>query len=180
MANTVDRKVRIKTIANAIASGMQRKDILEKYGKKWKLKKTSIDNYIKSARILAGKLAKEREKVETELETENLKTSVKLNLITRNEKRDMLSKIIRGELEIFVKKPIWNTSQKKYVMITVPSKPLHSDIMKAIEIDNRMEGHDAPTKVAQTDTKGNDLPVLNFIPTTNLPDDFFEKLNAKD
>lgn len=76
-------------------------------------------------------------------------------LLTATKKREILANIANGEL-IAEKTLVVNGQLEK-----VFSKPNHSDIMKAIELDNKITGEYSPTKIALTDSNGNDKKLNN-------------------
>lgn len=75
-----------------------------------------------------------------------LKEELKGNILTRQKKLEILYKIACGELEIPVKKPVWDKSQNKYVFVPMMEVPDHAAMIKAIEIENKMTGDYAPEK----------------------------------
>lgn len=82
----------------------------------------------------------------TEQAVAELKEEIKGNILTRNEKLILLRKIAFGELEIPVKKPVWDKGQNKYVLVPMTEVPDHVARIKAIEVDNKMNGDCAPEK----------------------------------
>lgn len=72
------------------------------------------------------------------------------NILSADEKRTILAKIARGEHDYEDVLLIKGEPKK------IKRKPNFIEISKAIEVDNKMSGDIAPTKIAQTDTKGND------------------------
>lgn len=56
------------------------------------------------------------------------------------EKREILAKIARGEVETTIKKPVWDRDQKKYVLVSITLFPTAKDIINAIAEDNSMTG----------------------------------------
>jgi hypothetical protein len=75
-----------------------------------------------------------------------LKDEIKGNILTRQQKLELLHSIATGQLEIPVKKPVWDQSQNKYVTIPLIELPDHNARMKAMEIDSKMTGDYAPDK----------------------------------
>lgn len=110
-------------------------------------------NSRKSAATNAEKLLKRNEvysllKINPEMQLEarkitlnELKDELKIDVLAASEKRDILRKIVTGELVInehFIKR---DGSVGKF-----QRKPNATEIMKAIEVDNKMAGDDAPEK----------------------------------
>lgn len=99
------------------------------------------------------------------------------NLLTYQEKREILAKISRGEILIPVKKVVWDDEQRKFVNIEMMEVADHSARMKALDLDNKMTGHEAPKKIANTDKDGNDVRQIDLSKMT--PDQLNVLLQAK-
>lgn len=138
---------RIREVRNCLIDKMDRRDIIVKYSKIWDVGFKAIDGYISSARKEIIKDAKQLEDIE-QRKLEELGTSQAFHKITLQEKFDVLAKIIKGELEIPVKKPVWDRVQSKYVLVPMQELPDHATRMKAIEIDNKMAGDNAPSTLS--------------------------------
>lgn len=93
-----------------------------------------------------------------------LKNEIKGNILTRQQKQEILYKIAMGELAIPVKKPVWDHKQKKYVTISMMEVPDHAAMIKAIEIENKMSGDYAPEKWEHTGKDGNPIETM-FVPS---------------
>lgn len=78
-------QARINAIAKDIAAGKTEK-LVEKFGKKWNLKKTAINNYIKEAKPIAKKLSDLANKAATDTFIEETKEAVKNGIRTKNER----------------------------------------------------------------------------------------------
>lgn len=99
-------------------------------------KKGELIEYINS------RLQKIAEKVEKKASDELLNVEVGL-ILTSARKREILAKIVNGEMEV-----------EKYVTVKgelkkVKAKPDLNDIMKAIELDNKMAGDNVQAKPNQ-------------------------------
>lgn len=99
-------------------------------------KKGELRDYINS------RLQKIAEKVEKKASEELLDVEVGL-ILTSARKREILAKIVNGEMEV-----------EKYVTVKgelkkVKAKPDLNDIMKAIELDNKMAGDNVQAKPNQ-------------------------------
>lgn len=99
-------------------------------------KKGELKNYINS------RLTKIAEKVENKASNELLDIEIGL-ILTSAKKREILAKIVNGEMEV-----------EKYVTVKgelkkVKAKPDLNDIMKAIELDNKMAGDNVQAKPNQ-------------------------------
>lgn len=141
MAKHTNKKAKILEIAQDLANGCDRPFILGKYGKKWGASRTTLDRYIKDAQEDA-KLILSRMNSEIERKaTEEGVNAFKGQILSKLEKQDILRRIAIGELEseklIIVKGEV-----KK-----VHAKPDQQDIMKAIDLDNKMSGDNSTTKL---------------------------------
>jgi hypothetical protein len=102
-----------------------------------------IGNYIRQIQ------SKIQNKVENKL-SEAISNEIVIELLTVAKKREILSKIANGEMVI--EKAVGS----KFGVEIVDCKPDAMDIMKAIDLDNKMCGIYI-NKIAQTDTNGNDV-----------------------
>lgn len=94
-------------------------------------------------------IAEQSDKIKTtatEQAITELKEEIKGNILTRQKKLEILHQIATGELEIPVKKPVWDQAQKKYVLIPTMEPPDHNARIKAMEVDCKMTGDFAPAK----------------------------------
>lgn len=88
--------------------------------------------------------ASERLRMEVEAEVKHeLKAEIMLSILNANEKRGILAKIAKGEPVIFRTKKDENGEE-----IQVPVLPDITDMMKAIDLDNKMAGDYAPEKLS--------------------------------
>ena len=72
-------------------------------------------------------------------------------IMSADDRKEYLTKILNGEVKI--KQPFVIAGK----IMEYPSEPSVNDRLKALAELNKMEGDYAPTKVAQTDTKGQDV-----------------------
>jgi hypothetical protein len=79
--------------------------------------------------------------------TEALKDKIVGDTLTRQKKLEIVHQIATGALEIPVKKPVWDKAQNKYVLVPMVELPDHAARLKAIEVDNKMNGDNAPDKI---------------------------------
>lgn len=115
------------------------------------MKHPKIIDAIKRRGGIIGKITQqEEEKALAEVANEikeELKQEFRDILLTAVRKREILKQIAEGQLEILVRKPVWDKTQGKFVTVPVMEPPSHKDRLAAIELDNRMSGDDAPQKI---------------------------------
>lgn len=115
------------------------------------MKHPTIIEAIKRRGGVIGKVVQqEEERALAELAQEikeELKQEYREILLTAVRKREILKQIAEGQLEILVRKPVWDKQQGKFVTVPVMEPPSHKDRLAAIELDNRMSGDDAPQKI---------------------------------
>jgi hypothetical protein len=100
---------------------------------------------------------------------QELKEELKGDILTRQKKLEILNKIANGELEIPVKKPVWDKSQNKYVFVPMMEVPDHAARIKAIEVDNKMTGDNAPIKSELTGKDGKPIQTtVETLPPTEV------------
>lgn len=138
-------KARVNEVAKAISSGMDRDKIVAKFGKKWQTSPRTIDRYIKKAKIDAGRALDLKMKAEADAAYQLAKETELSRLLDRKEKREILAKIARMELE--VERIVFNDEG---IPKKIKVKPDLNSVMKAIDIDAKMEGDYAPVKSENT------------------------------
>lgn len=87
------------------------------------------------------------------------------DVLTLTEKRNLLKQIALGDIEIDTKRPMWDPIGRKFVAVPVKAIPNFSDRMRAIEMDNRMSGDNAPDKHQMI---GPDGKPVNPLPNVSL------------
>lgn len=152
---------RVKEVAHDIAHGLKRHEIIERWAEKWKVKAPTIDRYMRLAKQHAKSLSSVREEARVEAFKEQIKHEEELRLLDRAEKRILLSKIARGEIEIKTKKPVFDPMQKRFVMLPVEAPPDYSDRLRAMDMDNKMEGDYAPDRRVVTNKQDLDYSKMS-------------------
>ena len=160
----------IEFIKNHLRKGEKRKSILGKFGKKWEnVSRTTFDRRLR--------LAEESLKIENEnisLKTQTLVADEihnrKMIIMDAMERKEWLTKIIMKDLKVM---KVGGSTQMVHEYTDKDGKVLTEIIsydhkLKALSELNKMEGDYAPTKVANTDSKGNDIK--------SATDEQFEKL----
>lgn len=135
-----NKQVIITEIQKQIAIGKSRGNVLALNGKKWQLSKRTFDRYWKTANEQHTVERKRlNEVIESNTTIKELE-AVKLNIMTANDRKVYLTKILNGELKI--KKPFVIAGK----IMEYPAEPDHADRLKALAELNKMEGEYAPTK----------------------------------
>jgi hypothetical protein len=153
-----NKQVIIDFIVSCLKKGEQRGNILVKVGKKWGTSKSAFDRLLKNAKeqhtaqqqALNDKLAA--------VDAQEAIEARKKAIMTANERKEYLTRIILGEIKVPYKEVKWDRVKEEFVTIDFVELAGHSARISAIAELNKMEGAYAPTKVAQTDTEGNDVP----------------------
>lgn len=108
-----------------------------------------------------------------------LKDRIVHDILTREEKLSILNKIAKGEIEISVKKPVWDKNQEKFVLLPVLEPPDYAARMKAVDLDNKMQGHYAPIKGELSGPDGAPIQSnVNFsnVDYTKLDDEILQRI----
>lgn len=151
----------IELCANLLFSGNNRKQILQELAKVGNISSSTVDKWLKEARVIAEARQAEAEETrirETDaLTVEALKSGLKSDL----ELEVFLCQLVMGD--VFIEDIIKGTTVLRGV------SPLER--IKATELIYKKRGSCAPAKVAQTDKDGNDVPpvpqlVINQIGAT--------------
>jgi len=153
-----DKQVIIDSIIKDIEKGTDRGKVIAKYCKKLQKSDRTIDSYWK----IANEQYKERQsKAKAAADAAYIAASAeaaKQAVMSSQERKEILSKIARGERTSLEPNP-----KKPSVLIEVPVIVDTLEIIRAIGELNKMEGDYAPTKVAPTNVKGEDLqPPLDY------------------
>lgn len=146
MTKRAQIQARIKEVRKELESGKDRVHILEKFGKSWNVRKSSVDSYIKVAKELIAADSDKVQAISDERIQQEAEQAV-FRVLSVARKREILRQIADGELEIPVKRPVWDKDQNKWVSATVISTPSHADRMKAIDLDSKLSGDFAPEEV---------------------------------
>jgi hypothetical protein len=171
-----NKQIIIDFIISCLKKGDERADILLKVGKKWQSQKksnSSIDRLIKIAKeqhaIARQSIQKELAEADKALELEARKAAI----LSPIERKELLTRIAKGEIEVPTTEAKWDRSKNEFVMIPFIELASHQARINAIAELNKMEGDYSPVKVAQTDKEGNDVTpvfVIQQLPAvTNAP-----------
>lgn len=123
-----------------IEAGKTYSETLVVNGSKWKLATTTFSRYWKQAQERYKLLLEDRKRTFVNKTTEFNNKAVETAIMTRGQKLEILEKIILGKEKI----------EKVFIHNGVPKKiqvePDLTEIMKAIEIHNKMTGDNEPDK----------------------------------
>lgn len=121
----IDKNKRVIDIADYLFANpsKERSDVLSKFGKKWQMSDRTVDRLIKDAKEYNSSRIRKQEEARNEVLAIEAKESIKRDIINRNEAKEILSKIAKGN-----------------------NKTSPSDQVKAIQQLSKMEGWDAPIK----------------------------------
>ena len=143
----------VEEIILHIEKGLTYNKAMRKIVSKYQFTDRTFCRHWKNAFEIHTQRQSERKALLTETEVETRK----YHIISAAERKEYLTKMILGEIEITLKRPFWNPEQKKMQMIPVTNPADEKTRISAIAELNRMEGDYAPTKVANTDKDGNDV-----------------------
>lgn len=146
-----NKQVQIDFIISCLEKGEQRGTILVKSGKKWGTSKSAFDRHLKIAKEQHTAKNEALKKKLAEVDEHAAIEARKKAIMTADERKELLTKIAKGELRI--KKPFVISGK----IMEYPSEPDAMDRMKAVAELNKMDGDYAPIKQAQTDGAGKDI-----------------------
>lgn len=106
---------------------------------------------VEVSRLIKEGLDIKRQIIEEAKKTELL-NQAKNDIISQTEVDAVLSKIISGKYMQQIKKVVFNPHRSVYEIVTVEQPPSASDITAAINLYNRRNGANAPTKFKQDDS----------------------------
>jgi hypothetical protein len=152
------KQVIIDSIINQIEKGKGFSTVLALLGSKWHLPKTTFVRYWKKANDQHTEAQQPIKELKAALYTENALNERKRDIADVLERKEVLTKILRGQI------PLEKAMVVNGVIEYVEVIPDWTDRKNAISELNKMEGDYAPTKVAQTDKDGNDIKItLNLL-----------------
>ena len=124
-----------------LASGIiQRGEAMAKFVKKWRIGSRTFDRYWKKAQEQFKETQQAINKQKLEDYTKAELEAAKSNILSKQEKREYLRKIVHGEVTF--EKFIVVKGEPKKVQVKADA----IEILKAIDLDNKMAGDDAPIK----------------------------------
>ena len=145
------KQVIVDAIIKEIEQGKTYTKVMAVNGRKWQMPERTFNRYWKTANIQhttkQEAIKKELEEIDKQMAIESRKKAI----MSKQERLETLTKIAKGELK--VKRPFVIGGK----IMEYPSEPDAMERKAAIAEMNKMEGDYAPSKVAQTDSKGNDV-----------------------
>ena len=149
-----NKQIIIDAIIKEIEKGITYKKALGVVGGKWGIPPTTFDRYWKIANEQHTAKQDVIKKELTAIDTAAAINARKRAIMTADERKEYLTKILNGE--ITVKVPI--VIAGKIMEYNLQSN--HNDRIKALSELNKMEGDYAPTKISQTDKDGENVPPM--------------------
>ena len=154
MPNTSSKSSRVKPsetsqiefIKDCLRKGQLPKDVLSEFGKKWRnVSKRTFERRLKVA-VLA--VTEEQRSIQAQAEGNVAKKveALESKIMTAIERKQYLTKIISGEVEIPYTEIKWDANQKKFVTIKFVELAPHTARISAIAELNKMDGDYAPIK----------------------------------
>jgi len=154
---------RIQLVYLDLLAGQSNIDIMAKYGQSWGVAPRTMRRYVAKAELLVQKMTERtRETADLARIDEVVKYETRRTL-SREEKREILAKIAMGELE--VEKVLITKTGIQRVMC----KPDHADRVKAIDLENKMQGHYAADRIQLEGGEGM-APIINIVTVLPAPD----------
>lgn len=149
------KQVIIDAIIKEIEQGKTYTKVMAVNGRKWQMPERTFNRYWKTANIQhttkQEAIKKELEEIDKQMAIESRKKAI----LSADERKEYLTKIITAKIDLKkignMHAPIWEKEDGTKEIIDVQDK------LKALAELNKMEGDYAPTKVAQTDSHGNDI-----------------------
>ena len=141
-----NKQVIIDFIISCLKVGEDRKKILAKIGKKWQISERTLDRYLK---ISNQQHTEEQQVIKDKLAEVAQQAAIdthKKAILTADERKELLTKIAKGEIEIPLIEKRWNGKTKKFATLSFKGLPPHTARISAISELNKMEGDYAPIK----------------------------------
>ena len=137
-------QIQIDAIIKGIEQGRDRGNLLATIGKKWQLSQRTFDRLWKTANEQHTVRQQGIKKEIAAIDIQSAIDSRKMAIMTANERKEWLTKLINGEMK--AKRPFVIGGK----IMEYPSEPDHADRLKAIAELNKMDGDYAPAKVDLT------------------------------
>ena len=146
------KQIVIDAIIKGIEISKDRGKLLATIGKKWQLSQRTFDRYWKTAQeqhIIKQQAIKT---IIAEVDKEAAIDARKKAIMTAGERKEYLTKIILGEIEVPYTEVKYNAGAKVFETFEFMELASHTARINAIAELNKMEGDYAPTKVDNTHT----------------------------
>lgn len=155
-----NKQVIVDFIVSCLEKGERRNVILAKVGKKWQNTPVSPRTFDRLLKIANTQHQEKQQHIKVELAKVDAYAAVearKKAIMSTEERKEYLTKLIYGEIEVPYKEVKWNPVTKAFETIEFVELAGHTARINAIAELNKMEGDYAPNKIAQTDTAGHDI-----------------------
>ena len=165
-----DKQIIIDFIINCLEKGEQRGNILVKAGKKWGTSKSAFDRLLKIAK---EQHIVKRQAINTKLAMVDEQAAIesrKRAIMTADDRQEELSKACLGLIQktkgekrftFFQGGKIVQSHNGEIFMLPVDTQIKILDTVKGLIAElNKMGGNYAPTKIAATNTAGEDAPPM--------------------
>jgi hypothetical protein len=149
----------IDFLIKEIALGKERGPVLSKTVKKWQMSDRTFDRHWKIANQQHQENQSKIKEAVAEVDVQAAIEARKKEIMTADERKEYLTKLVKGDVKVPYTEVKWNPDTKKFVKHRFVEQASHTARISAISELNKMDGDYAPTKIAPTDGKGNDLPV---------------------
>lgn len=151
-----NKQIIIDAIAKEIGKGMATEKICAAICSKFQFAERTFYNHLSTAEkqhtdaqeFIKSKLAIIDEQAAIEAR--------KKAIMSADDRKEWLTKVVNGEIEVILKKPFWNPKLQVMQFVPVSNPADITERLRASAELSKMEGDYAPTKIAATDTKGND------------------------
>jgi len=144
-----DKQILIDAIIKGIEQGKDRGKLLATIAKKWQISNRTFDRHWKTANQQhTVKQQAIKEKL-TAIDTAAAIEARKKAIMTADERKELLTKLITGEIK--AKRPFVIGGK----IMEYPEEPTHRDRISAIAELNKMDGSYAPLPKQQVDVKHN-------------------------
>lgn len=166
MPKSPNIQARINAISKELANGVSPRQFIPKITKKYGVSVETVSKDIRKAKQAAHEAQQLKEKAEAEALFEATKEAEKRRIMAADERKEYLTKIITGEIEVPYTEVKWDQKAKKFVTIKFVELAGHTARISAISELNKMDGSYAPLKQAIVDDNGK--AIKEFKVTLNL------------
>lgn len=146
-----NRQVIVDEMVKLVEQGKSYTQAMAVNGRRWQMPERTFNRYWKTANEQHTAKNEALKKKLAEVDEHAAIEARKKAIMTADERKELLTKIAKGELRI--KKPFVISGK----IMEYPSEPDAMDRMKAVAELNKMDGDYAPIKQAQTDGAGKDI-----------------------
>ena len=134
-------------IVGCLKKGMSTGKIVAEVGRKWHKSERSAARLLKVAKEQHTAEQSVIKKAVAEVDKQAAIEARKKAIMTADERKEILTKIVNGHIDIENKEPRWDPKQQKFVSLAIISKSTIREMTQAIAELNKMEGDYATTKL---------------------------------